>query len=97
MDFAQEMLDDAAARQSSQPRSIAHRKAKIQWTQGDALKLPFADASFDAATMGYGLRNVSSIPQALKVTLVHHLTSLALLLHGSASFVYTHNAEHLDK
>lgn len=68
LDFAQEMLDDAAARQSSQAHSITQRKANIKWIQGDALKLPFADASFHAATMGYGLRNVSSIPQALKVS-----------------------------
>ena len=61
------MLDDAAARQSSRPHSISHRKAQVEWVQGDALQLPFPDATFDAATMGYGLRNVASIPQALKV------------------------------
>jgi demethylmenaquinone methyltransferase/2-methoxy-6-polyprenyl-1,4-benzoquinol methylase len=33
--------------------------------QGDALDLPFEAASFDAATMGYGLRNVADIPRAL--------------------------------
>jgi demethylmenaquinone methyltransferase/2-methoxy-6-polyprenyl-1,4-benzoquinol methylase len=38
----------------------------MEWVQGDALRLPFADASFDAATMGYGLRNVADIPGALK-------------------------------
>lgn len=67
LDFAQEMLDDAAARQTSQPNNMFIRKAQIDWVQGDALKLPFPDATFDAATMGYGLRNVASIPQALKV------------------------------
>lgn len=30
------------------------------------MDLPFESASFDAATMGYGLRNVASIPTALK-------------------------------
>lgn len=29
------------------------------FAQGDALRLPFADAAFDAVTMGYGLRNVA--------------------------------------
>jgi demethylmenaquinone methyltransferase/2-methoxy-6-polyprenyl-1,4-benzoquinol methylase len=29
------------------------------FAQGDALRLPFPDASFDAVTMGYGLRNVA--------------------------------------
>jgi demethylmenaquinone methyltransferase/2-methoxy-6-polyprenyl-1,4-benzoquinol methylase len=33
--------------------------------QGDALDLPFEGASFDAVTMGYGLRNVADIPRAL--------------------------------
>lgn len=36
-----------------------------RWIQGDAQQLPFPDGSFDAATMGYGLRNVASIPKAL--------------------------------
>lgn len=31
------------------------------------MALPFDDSSFDAATMGYGLRNVSDIPAALQV------------------------------
>ncbi|HIK13985.1 MAG TPA: bifunctional demethylmenaquinone methyltransferase/2-methoxy-6-polyprenyl-1,4-benzoquinol methylase UbiE [Leptolyngbyaceae cyanobacterium M33_DOE_097] len=42
------------------------RNPAITWVEGDALALPFADASFDAVTMGYGLRNVTDIPQALK-------------------------------
>jgi ubiquinone/menaquinone biosynthesis methyltransferase len=39
--------------------------APIHWVEGDALALPFADAEFDAATMAYGLRNLTNIPQAL--------------------------------
>jgi len=39
--------------------------AKITWVQGDALELPFEDDTFDAITMGYGLRNVRDIPKAL--------------------------------
>ena len=38
----------------------------IQWVEGDALALPFADESFDCATIAYGLRNVSDIPLALR-------------------------------
>ncbi len=30
----------------------------ISWINGDALALPFADASFDAVTISFGLRNV---------------------------------------
>ncbi|WP_448604206.1 bifunctional demethylmenaquinone methyltransferase/2-methoxy-6-polyprenyl-1,4-benzoquinol methylase UbiE [Thermoleptolyngbya sp.] len=37
----------------------------ITWVEGDALDLPFGDNEFDAATMGYGLRNVVDIPKAL--------------------------------
>ncbi|KAL3146980.1 hypothetical protein ABBQ38_014948 [Trebouxia sp. C0009 RCD-2024] len=64
LDFAQEMLDDAEARQSLQP--ARRRNANIDWVQGDAMKLPFPDNSFHAATMGYGLRNVPDPLQALK-------------------------------
>lgn len=30
------------------------------------MDMPFPDEQFDAATMGYGLRNVSDIPRALR-------------------------------
>ena len=30
------------------------------------MALPFPDASFDAITMGYGLRNVADVPTALR-------------------------------
>lgn len=66
LDFAQEMLDDAEARQSLQP--ARRRNANIDWVQGDAMQLPFADNSFHAATMGYGLRNVPDPLQALRVS-----------------------------
>jgi hypothetical protein len=58
------LLQDAKQRESAaavdQP---GLRRAAVSWVQGDALDLPFPDASFDAATMGYGLRNVADIPQ----------------------------------
>jgi demethylphylloquinol methyltransferase len=38
----------------------------ITWVEADALNLPFADNFFDAATMGYGLRNVTDIPLCLR-------------------------------
>ncbi|MDX2097839.1 MAG: bifunctional demethylmenaquinone methyltransferase/2-methoxy-6-polyprenyl-1,4-benzoquinol methylase UbiE [Leptolyngbyaceae cyanobacterium bins.59] len=40
--------------------------APITWVEADALALPFPDAQFDAATMGYGLRNVIDIEGALQ-------------------------------
>jgi len=36
-----------------------------QFVQADALALPFPDASFDAITIGYGLRNIADLPRAL--------------------------------
>jgi len=52
--------------------AIAHQKAQQQprlspthWIEGDALALPFADGQFDAATMAYGLRNLTNLPQGL--------------------------------
>lgn len=38
---------------------------RISWIEGDALALPFEAETFDAVTMGYGLRNVDDIPKAL--------------------------------
>lgn len=68
LDFAQDMLDDADSRQTQQSASRRNRQANIEWVQGDAMELPFPDGSFDAATMGYGLRNVPDALQALKVS-----------------------------
>jgi demethylmenaquinone methyltransferase / 2-methoxy-6-polyprenyl-1,4-benzoquinol methylase len=44
----------------------AHKARRgVPFVAGDALHLPFADASFDAATISFGLRNVSDVPRAL--------------------------------
>lgn len=37
----------------------------ISWVEANVLNLPFEDNYFNCATMGYGLRNVTDIPQAL--------------------------------
>jgi demethylmenaquinone methyltransferase/2-methoxy-6-polyprenyl-1,4-benzoquinol methylase len=48
VDFSESMLE------------IARRKsAAIEWCQGDALALPFGDDEFAAATVGWGIRNLS--------------------------------------
>ena len=41
------------------------RQPDLPLTAGDALHLPFADESFDAATMSFGLRNVADVDRAL--------------------------------
>jgi demethylmenaquinone methyltransferase/2-methoxy-6-polyprenyl-1,4-benzoquinol methylase len=44
----------------------ARRKApELEWVRGDLLKLPFADETFDAATVGFGVRNVSDLARSL--------------------------------
>jgi demethylmenaquinone methyltransferase / 2-methoxy-6-polyprenyl-1,4-benzoquinol methylase len=54
LDFSEEML------------ARARRKAPgIEWVQGDLLELPFPDERFDAATVGFGVRNVQDLQRAL--------------------------------
>jgi demethylphylloquinol methyltransferase len=61
VDFSSAQL--AIARQRSQ---LSYLPAVITWVEADVLDLPFADNTFDAATMGYGLRNVVDIPRSLQ-------------------------------
>jgi demethylmenaquinone methyltransferase / 2-methoxy-6-polyprenyl-1,4-benzoquinol methylase len=56
VDFTEEMLRLAAAR--------GH--PEIAWIRADALRLPFADNSFDVVSVGYGLRNLSDIERGLR-------------------------------
>jgi demethylmenaquinone methyltransferase/2-methoxy-6-polyprenyl-1,4-benzoquinol methylase len=54
VDFSERMLERA------------RRKApELEWIEGDLLALPFADESFDAATVGFGVRNVEDLDRAL--------------------------------
>jgi ubiquinone/menaquinone biosynthesis methyltransferases len=46
-------------------RAMRRRRAAVRFVAGDALRLPFADACFDAAVMSFGLRNVADVPRAL--------------------------------
>ncbi len=42
------------------------RNPQIPWIHADALSLPFPDASFDAVTVGYGLRNLADLETGLR-------------------------------
>ena len=44
----------------------AAKRRELDWVQGDMLALPFADASFDAATVGFGVRNVADLEWSLR-------------------------------
>jgi demethylmenaquinone methyltransferase/2-methoxy-6-polyprenyl-1,4-benzoquinol methylase len=51
---------------SSRMLERARRKApELEWVQGDLLSLPFADERFDAATVGFGVRNVEDLDRGL--------------------------------
>ena len=52
------------ARRGPQPGRGDARRGP-HFAQADALALPFPDASFDAITISYGLRNIADIPRAL--------------------------------
>jgi demethylmenaquinone methyltransferase / 2-methoxy-6-polyprenyl-1,4-benzoquinol methylase len=54
-DFCRPMLKIAAGKVSK----------KISLVEGDALKLPFMDESFEAVTIAFGLRNLSSLEVGL--------------------------------
>ncbi len=54
LDFSERMLE--RARRKSQ---------EVEWVRGDLLALPFGDGSFDAATVGFGVRNLDDLERGL--------------------------------
>jgi demethylmenaquinone methyltransferase/2-methoxy-6-polyprenyl-1,4-benzoquinol methylase len=61
LDFSASMLEEARRKDDALPGG-----EHIEWVEGDAMALPFADASFDAITLGFGLRNMPSYLGALR-------------------------------
>ncbi len=57
-DFSEAML----ARARTKPKPVG---AELRFEWGDALELPFADGTFDAATVGFGARNFSDLARGL--------------------------------
>jgi demethylmenaquinone methyltransferase / 2-methoxy-6-polyprenyl-1,4-benzoquinol methylase len=41
------------------------RSGRVEWLQGNALELEFADGAFDAATVGFGARNFADLDRGL--------------------------------
>lgn len=63
LDFTEPMLE-IARHKAARDQSPAPLKA-IEYRQGDAMDLPFDDASFDIVSIAFGIRNVSEPPRAL--------------------------------
>jgi demethylmenaquinone methyltransferase/2-methoxy-6-polyprenyl-1,4-benzoquinol methylase len=55
LDFSERMLERARLKEPA-----------ISWVKGDMLALPFGDASFDAVTVGFGVRNVEDLEVGLR-------------------------------
>jgi demethylmenaquinone methyltransferase/2-methoxy-6-polyprenyl-1,4-benzoquinol methylase len=64
LDLTHEMMVRGRADLAADPL-LARPARHVYFIQGDALTLPFADASFDCATSGFTLRNVLDVRQAL--------------------------------
>jgi demethylmenaquinone methyltransferase/2-methoxy-6-polyprenyl-1,4-benzoquinol methylase len=55
LDFSERMLERAR-----------RKEPRIDWVLGDLLALPFDDGAFDAATVGFGVRNVADLELGLR-------------------------------
>jgi demethylmenaquinone methyltransferase/2-methoxy-6-polyprenyl-1,4-benzoquinol methylase len=55
LDFSEQMLERAR-----------RKSGTIEWVRGDALSLPFGDGDFDAATVGFGVRNLDDLDRGLR-------------------------------
>ena len=60
LDLTQEMLDEGRKRAEADQMS-----EQLDWLVGDAMALPFPDASFDVYTISFGIRNVTRPQDAL--------------------------------
>ncbi|HKU56369.1 MAG TPA: bifunctional demethylmenaquinone methyltransferase/2-methoxy-6-polyprenyl-1,4-benzoquinol methylase UbiE [Gaiellaceae bacterium] len=55
VDFSERMLERAR-----------RKVPELEWVQADLLALPFGDASFDSAVVGFGIRNVESLEAGIR-------------------------------
>jgi demethylmenaquinone methyltransferase/2-methoxy-6-polyprenyl-1,4-benzoquinol methylase len=55
LDFSERMLERAR-----------RKEPQLEWVRGDVLALPFDDRSFDAVTVGFGVRNVVDLEAGLR-------------------------------
>jgi demethylmenaquinone methyltransferase/2-methoxy-6-polyprenyl-1,4-benzoquinol methylase len=59
LDFCRPMLEIARSKAEADGRSLA-------FVEGDALRLPFDDGTFDIVTIAFGLRNLSAVEEGLR-------------------------------
>lgn len=57
-DINEKMIEEGRKKHPNNPR--------LSWVVGDAMDLPFEDATFDAYTIAFGIRNVADIECALE-------------------------------
>jgi demethylmenaquinone methyltransferase/2-methoxy-6-polyprenyl-1,4-benzoquinol methylase len=55
LDFSERMLERARRKSDA-----------VEWVQGDMLGLPYEDGTFDAVTVGFGVRNVEDLEAGLR-------------------------------
>lgn len=60
LDFSDKMLEVAAANLDKSPY-----QGRVEFCQGDALALPFAEDCFDGVTVGWGLRNLNDLNKGI--------------------------------
>lgn len=63
-DFSERMLEHAREKAAQRAPGGGAVRPRFEW--GDALSLQYADASFDAATVGFGARNFADLGQGLQ-------------------------------
>jgi demethylmenaquinone methyltransferase/2-methoxy-6-polyprenyl-1,4-benzoquinol methylase len=63
-DFSEQML--RIAREKAAAGAVSPASATVRFEQANALLLPHADDEFDAATVGFGVRNFSDLDQGLR-------------------------------
>jgi demethylmenaquinone methyltransferase/2-methoxy-6-polyprenyl-1,4-benzoquinol methylase len=63
-DFTPEMLRLGAVKRAR--RAGGSEPCGVELCQADALRLPFADGTFDAVTVAFGIRNVSDLDAGLR-------------------------------
>jgi demethylmenaquinone methyltransferase/2-methoxy-6-polyprenyl-1,4-benzoquinol methylase len=64
-DFSERMLELAGEKQRARQAQRAGELAPIDFRWADALELPYEDDSFDAVTVGFGVRNLADLDRGL--------------------------------